>query len=130
MPIIQGKEPISIVEVPIIGRKLYLGDVTYGKEKISKRVMDEYYSLTLEKFRKLLFEENIRTEHDLAKSYEEYKVLFEDGHIIRLSNYEVNDFVKFIQTKKKNVEPNENNVLKINASALNKIKEQANIQAM
>ena len=114
----------------IIGRKLYLGDVTYGKEKISKRVMDEYYSLTLEKFRKLLFEENIRTEHDLARSYEEYKVLFEDGHTIRLSNYEVNDFLRFVQTQKKNVEPNENNVLKINANALNKIRNQTNIQAM
>ena len=130
MPIIQGKEPISIVEVPIIGRKLYLGDVTYGKEKISKRVMDEYYSLTLEKFRKLLFEENIRTEHDLVRSYEEYKVLFEDGHTIRLSNYEVNDFLRIIQTQKKNIEPKENNVLRVNANALNKIKEQANIQAM
>ena len=130
MPIIQGKEPISIVEVPIIGRKLYLGDVTYGKEKISKRVMDEYYSLTLEKFRKLLFEENIRTEHDLAKLYEEYKVLFEDGHTIRLSNYEVNDFIRFVHTQRKSIEPNENNVLKINANALNKIGDQTNIQAM
>ena len=130
MPIIQGKEPISIVEVPIIGRKLYLGDVTYGKEKISKRVMDEYYSITLEKFRKLLFEENIRTEHDLARSYEEYKVLFEDGHIIRLSNYEVNDFLRFVQTQKKNIEPKENNALRVNANALSKIKDQANIQAM
>lgn len=128
MPIIQGQEPISIVEVSTIKRRnLYLGDVSYSNEKISKRVMDEYYSLTLEKFIKLLFEENIRTEHDLARSYEAYKVLFEDYHTIRLSNYEVNDFVRFIQFQKKKIEGNENNILNIN---VHKTLDQANIQAM
>ncbi len=109
---------------------MYLGDVTYGKEKKTKRVMDEYSSLILEKFRKLLFEENIRTEYGLARGYEEYKVVFEDGHTIRLANYELNDFVRFIQSQKKSIETQDDELQVVDANVLSKASNQANVQMM
>lgn len=94
--------------------KLYLGEVTYGTEKMPKRVLEEYASLVLTKLRKLLFEDNIRTEHGIGKSNEEYKVIFDDGHIVRFENYEIEDFYKKVGKQKKKSNKKENPTIDVN----------------
>ncbi len=94
--------------------KLYLGEVTYGNEKMPKRVLEEYASLVLTKLRKLLFEDNIRTEHGFGKSIEEYKVIFDDGHIARFANYEIQDFYEKVNKQKKKSNKKEKPTIDVN----------------
>ncbi len=84
----------------------------------------------LEKLRILLFDENIRTEHELANCYEEYKAVFEDGHIARFANYEAYDFAKAICIEKNKIEEKNKDIPTIDTHILNKKQNQRSIEMM
>ncbi len=135
MPVIQDKEQIYVnnsggQKIIKKHRNLYLGDVTYGDKELSKRVLVDYSKRVLEKSRILLFDENIRSEHKLANCYDEYKIVFEDGHIARFANYEAYDFAKAICIEQKKLEKINKELPDIQTHILNKRQNQRDIEMM